>query len=114
MIIRQSEMQKDYRPQMRGGQGEVEITHLVHKDKVPNHVRLVGKITLPKGASIGYHVHEGETEVFYFLAGKGVANDNGTEYEVTAGDVLVTSNCGHAVVNTGEEPFELFAVIVKD
>ena len=114
MIIRQSDMQKDVRPQMRGGQGEVTITHLVDADNKPNHVRLVGKITLPKGASIGYHVHEGESEIFYFLSGKGIVNDNGTEYEVCAGDVLVTNNCGHAVVNTGDDPFELFAVIVKD
>lgn len=114
MIIRKNDMTKDVRSQMKGGEGDVEVTHLVHFDNMPNHTRLVGKISLPVGASIGYHIHEGEAEVFYFMSGKGIVDDNGTELEVTAGDVMLTDHCGHSVRNTGDEPLVLFAVIVKD
>ena len=70
-------------------------------------------ITLDKGCSIGYHVHEGETETFYVIEGKALYNDNGTEVEASAGDVLhVRSGEGHAVANRGDEPLVLLAAII--
>lgn len=97
---------------MRGGDGEVILEHFT-KESLPQNVRLMAKITLNKGCSIGYHIHENETEAFFFVSGKGIVNDNGTEKEVIAGDTLITaSGCGHSVKNTGDEPLVIVATII--
>ena len=64
---------------------------------------------------VGYHVHEGETELFCFVSGKGRVKDDENWVEVAAGDSMATfSGHGHAVENTGDEDLVLVAAIVKD
>ena len=102
---------------MRGGKGCVHITHLYEKDndEFYGKGRLFAKITLQPGESIGYHVHEGETEMFYFASGSGRVCDDGEWYDVTAGDSMTTpGGHGHAVENTGAEDLVLVAVIILD
>ncbi len=72
--------------------------------------RLFSHIRLNPGSSIGYHVHEGDTELFYFLSGTGVYCDNGTDVKVGPGDVAICeAGHGHGVVNTGEGLLEMDA-----
>lgn len=105
---------QEVRHEMRGGKGDVTITKTVSEGLCAN-ARLFATITLPVGASIGYHVHENETELFYFISGEGKVNDDGQEIAVRAGDSMqTTSGHGHGVENTGTEPLVLAACIVKD
>ena len=47
---------------------------------------------------------------YHILAGKGMYNDNGTEYEVNAGDTTYTmSGCGHGIENIGDTDLEIIA-----
>ncbi len=102
----------DIRKSMRGGDGEVIIDHIT-KDSLPQNSRMLARITLNKGCSIGYHVHENETEVFYFVSGNGTVDDNGTVISVKAGDCVITSNgFGHSVRNDNDEPLVIFATII--
>ena len=113
MITRSSEQSVELRPNMRGGNGEAQLRALT--PNLPGAVRLFSRIELAPGCSIGYHVHEKETELFYFLSGSGRVNDNGEWTDVAAGDVMATPDgWGHAVENTGGEPLVFAAVIVKD
>ena len=113
MITRKEQQTTDVRVQMRGGNKQVEIRNL--SSELPPKARLFGKLRLIPGASIGYHVHEGETEMFYFLSGTGRVRDGEEWFEVSAGDVLSTGNGnGHAVENTGDTDLEMIAVIFKD
>ena len=113
MITRSSEQTLEKRPNMRGGNGEVELRALI--PELPGAVRLYSRLELAPGCSIGYHVHENETELFYFASGSGRVNDNGTWFDVAAGDAMATPNGhGHAVENTGSEPLVLLAAIIKD
>ncbi len=103
---------REIRKAMRGGDGEVIIDH-VTKDGLPANTRMLARITLNKGCSIGYHVHENETEVFYFVSGNGVVDDNGTLINVKAGDSVATpSGFGHSVRNDNDEPLVIFASII--
>ena len=98
---------------MKGGSGIVSVTDFVSKDDLNQKGRLFGKIRLEPGVSIGYHVHEGESELFYIMSGTAVYNDNGKEYEVSAGDTtIVTSGNGHGISNRSDSPVELVALIV--
>ena len=108
------ELPQEQRPNMRGGDGTVLLSPAFTAGDYAAPLRLFSRITLPAGASIGYHVHEQEEEFFYFLSGTGILDDNGTPVAVKGGDSTVTrSGEGHALRNTGNEPLELLAVIVR-
>ena len=113
MITRKDEHKIDYREHMRGGEGTVQLAGLM--GTLPQHMRLFSVITLKQGTSIGYHVHENETELFYFVSGTGRVQDDENFFDVTAGDAMSTSSGhGHGVQNTGSEDLVIVAAIVKD
>ena len=113
MIRKAADCKKEYREHMRDGNGIVEITNFATPEELNNKGRLFANITLNPGCSIGYHVHENESELFYVMKGEAVYNDNGTEVPVSAGDVMICpSGSGHAVANNSAETTELCAVIL--
>ena len=113
MIRKAADCKKVFNEKMRGGNGTVAITNFATPDELNNKGRLFANITLPPGCGIGFHTHEGESELFYVMKGEVLYNDNGTECICTAGDVMVCpAGSGHAVTNNGEETAELCAVIL--
>jgi mannose-6-phosphate isomerase-like protein (cupin superfamily) len=114
MVIRRNEMKIEQKEKMRGGEGTATFAHFID-DKSQKHARLAAEITLPPGASIGYHQHEEETEYFIFLEGNGLVNDNGTEVPVKKGDVMITGDGAfHGVKNSGSVPLVMNAIIVTN
>ena len=112
MIITRSEMMQEDRTAVRGGEGVARFIHLV-PEKTQKHMRLLAEVTLPPGASIGYHPHDNETEYFIFTDGTGMVNDNGVENPVQKGDILITGEgAAHSVTNTGQVPLVFHAFIV--
>ena len=70
MIRKKDECSIEYREKMREGNGTIEITSLITgPEELCNKGRLFSKITVKSGCSIGYHVHETDSELFYFLKG---------------------------------------------
>ena len=113
MIKKAAEFQTDYRENMRGGNGTVEITNFVTPEELNNKGRLFANITLNPGCGIGYHEHEQESELFYIMKGEVLYNDNGTEHVLSAGDVMICpAGTGHAIANNSEEVTEVCAVIL--
>ena len=115
MLYQLEQMESEVRENMRGGKGRAIIRHQASGLALPAHCRLVSVITLEPGSSIGYHVHEKETEIFSFFSGTGIVDDNGEVKQVKAGDCVFTPNgAGHSVENTGSEPLQFYATIVLD
>ena len=113
MITRKEEQTMSIREYMRGGKEYVKMTAL--SKELPANARLFSVLTLIPGASIGYHVHENETELFYFAEGCGRVQDDDRFFDVEAGDSMATSSGhGHAVENTGDHDLVILAVIVRD
>ncbi|MBE6380640.1 MAG: cupin domain-containing protein [Lentisphaerae bacterium] len=114
MIRKASECKSEVRENMRGGDKSVKITHFFDEaNDLMSPTRLCAKLELEPGASIGFHEHGKEEEMFVVLAGKALINDNGTEVVVSAGDTILTGNgAGHAVKSLGPETLQLLAVIV--
>ncbi len=114
MIREAADMQKETRDKMRGGNGSVGITHIFGPEELAAKTRLFARLRFPVGASIGFHRHEGEEEVFYILSGRGVVDDNGTKREVGPGDAVLTGGgAGHSIEAVGDESLELIAVILQ-
>ena len=113
MIKSATDMASELKHEMRGGKGDVEITHIFKQDELTGKARLCARITLNPGCSIGMHEHPAEEEIYYIISGKGLVNDNGNVKEVTVGDATLTGNgAAHSIENIGQEPLVLFAVIL--
>jgi mannose-6-phosphate isomerase-like protein (cupin superfamily) len=113
MITRRSERATDRRENMRGGSGAALLTPV--SKEIPKNLRLFSEIRLAPGSSIGFHVHENETEIFLFLNGKGRVMDDDRELFVEAGDSMATfSGHGHSVECVGDEDLVIAAAIVLD
>jgi mannose-6-phosphate isomerase-like protein (cupin superfamily) len=105
-------MKTEVKEKMRDGEGSVHFTYLVDCEKEKN-IRMLAELTLPPGASIGYHRHDKETEYYLILSGTGEVDDDGVKGPVKAGDSIVTGNgSSHSIKNTGSTPLVFHAIIV--
>lgn len=109
-----AEMETERKENLLNGKGTVSITHVFRANELKANTDVFARLHIPAGASIGFHRHVDDEEVFYVLSGRGIFADNGTKREIGPGDALLTGDgAGHAIENTGEEPLELIAVVVK-
>ena len=78
-------------------------------------LRTFAHAVLKPGEEVEFHIHQGESESYYILSGKGLYNDNGKIVEVTKGTVTFTpSGSGHGIKNNSEENLEFIALIILD
>ncbi len=113
MIKTQAMMTREIRSKMRGGEGEVEFLELFAPSELTGKARLVARLTLQQGCSIGFHEHQQEEELFYVLEGEGIFTENGQETVVRSGDATLTGNgSGHSIRNDQPEPLVLMAVVL--
>ena len=113
MIRKKEEMEKEVRERMRGGVGNAEMLHVFRQKELHGKVRLFARMRLLKGCSIGYHLHDGEEEIFYILSGAGRVTEGEVTSVVGPGDaVLTASGGGHSIENLGDEPLEFLATIL--
>jgi mannose-6-phosphate isomerase-like protein (cupin superfamily) len=98
---------------MRGGNGTITMRHLLAGEEMLGKGRLFAEVTIPPGASIGPHRHEGEAEVYYILQGTGRYRDNDDVLSIGPGDLaLVEDQNSHAIENIGDVPMKLIALIL--
>lgn len=94
-------------PHFKGGDGQVHLRKFAD-DRMGSIVQL----TLPAGASIGLHKHEGNCEIIYVISGEGICSDDGAEYPIGAGtETYCPEGHTHGIRNTGTTPLVLFAVL---
>jgi mannose-6-phosphate isomerase-like protein (cupin superfamily) len=66
---------------------------------------------IPPGGEIGLETHPHVEQTLFFLSGHGVATLDGKAQPITTGDALVvTPGTAHNVVNTGDQPLEIYTV----
>jgi len=113
MFRKAAQYRTELRENMRGGNGTVKIEHLWEpKTEMRGANRMAARLILPPGASIGFHRHENEEELFFIVKGQAEADDNGRKVALGPGDTLLTGNgAGHAIGNTGADDLEIVAVI---
>ena len=101
MIRKAEELSVAYNEHMRGGDGTVIVRKFIRgPEDLCGKGRLFANITLNPGCGIGFHVHEGESELFYIMKG---------------GDVTICPpGTGHGITNRTDEVVEVIAVIVND
>ncbi len=114
MIIKKSDMKQEIRKEMRGGPGEVAITHMVPVDSIING-RLMAELSLEPGSGIGLHRHDKETEYYIITQGSGLVTEDDGKKDVIKGDIVVTGNGqSHSIENTGDTVLKFIAVIITE
>ncbi|MDX9871235.1 MAG: cupin domain-containing protein [Clostridia bacterium] len=113
MLRLRKDQRTEYRENSFGGRGTVEIRHLIEPaDHTNSHLRLLAKITLQPGVTVGEHSHEGITESIYILEGRAIYND-GAERLLEPGDAAVVSESDRQSIRCAEDtPLTYLAVIV--
>jgi mannose-6-phosphate isomerase-like protein (cupin superfamily) len=93
-----------------GGEGLIRFCRLVESSEVKGAVNFIDLAELPPGVSIGRHSHEKNEEEYYLiLEGTGWMHQNGTEFEVSTGDLIRNPPGGtHSLVNTGDQKLRIF------
>ncbi len=108
-------LEHEVKTRMRGGEGEVHMDHFWRGGEggeLRSANRLFAKLTLEPGASIGFHRHENEEEVFVVIRGEAEMDDDGEIVKLGPGDTICTGNgAGHSVKSIGSCPLEMLAVI---
>lgn len=112
MMKKPEQFRVETREEMRGGQGRVRIEHLWEPEtEMKSANRMVSRLILEPGRSIGAHRHEGEDEIFYILRGTAQVDDDGENAVLNAGDTILTGNAGHSIKNIGNDTLEVLAII---
>ena len=72
------------------------------------------RIELDPGASIGYHKHVDNEEVYFIISGKGIYTEEGDDFDTRAGDsFLCRMGNSHGIKNVGTEKLIIGAAIAK-
>lgn len=97
-----------------GGMGMLEADRILNDaDEMQGKGRLFNHIYLRKNCEVGWHVHQGDGEVYYILKGRGEYSDNGTITTLEAGDVaFCPSGEGHSIINRDDETLEMIALVL--
>lgn len=113
MIKKASALRHSADSNLRGGAGTVAMTHFLEKADSFGAGRLFSIATLPPGASIGMHKHEGEYEIYYILKGTAQVMDNDVPGVLDAGDCMIClDGDSHSIENSGAEDLvALFLVL---
>ena len=113
MIKRKENMNTVINENMRGGDGRVQITHVLSAGEYKGKSRLIGVITLEPGCSIGAHIHENEEEVFYIMEGTATYLDGDETVILNEGDSCVClGGEKHSIANRSDKTLKVFAVIL--
>ena len=103
------------REKMAGGVGTVSCLYAFTRDKAlaEHATKEMGVLTIPPGASIGYHKHDVNEDSYTVVSGTGIFKDSdGKEYEVGPGDMsVIRPGQSHGIINNGNVPLVLISVI---
>ncbi|MDD4074673.1 MAG: cupin domain-containing protein [Eubacteriales bacterium] len=112
MFLRANERKVERKENLRGGDGTIVMGSFLPDEKL-FHTRLISKIEVAPGCSIGRHAHTGEYEAYYFLEGEITLDDNGTTIKALPGDFSICfDGQSHGFRNDTKEPASLLAFII--
>ncbi|MDL2298323.1 cupin domain-containing protein [Synergistaceae bacterium OttesenSCG-928-D05] len=95
------------------GKGAAEVYYVPIPDKA-GAFQMATRIEMEPGATIGYHQHAEDEEVYIVLSGEGIYIEENERVPAKPGDVfLCRKGNSHGLENTGGKPLILAAAIAK-
>ena len=97
-----------------GGNAKIYKNMMVNASEMFGMGRMVARVVLPSGSSIGEHEHVNDAELYYILKGEATVTDNDKTEILHAGDAVFTGNGDrHSIANMTSEDVEFLAVIIE-
>ena len=114
MVRKSSEKLVEKAEHKFGADGYITVRSLTNSiEELNGKGRVFAHTTVAPHSGIGFHMHNGDTEIYYVLSGKAEYNDNGTIVPIGPGDVTFTpSGTGHGINNPSDEPLDIIALII--
>jgi len=113
MIRRIEDCESEIIENMRGGDGCVTKEVLLTPAELYDKGRLYAVLSLEPGASIGYHIHEGEMESYHIIGGIAEYYDGEETVTLRPSDTTLTPDGeGHSIKSIGDVPLVLIAQII--
>ena len=108
MIVRNFfEVNGEYQS-MHDGVGKAKNVRIFSSEDFETNLNFIIYTEIDPGASIGYHTHGENEEVYVILEGSGQMTVNGAARPVKPGDVLVNKmGWSHGLVNTSVVPLKI-------
>ncbi len=115
-VRRKEDRESFVSPNFKGGSGSLKGLRILNgPDEMLGKGRVFSVNTLSKFDEIGWHVHEGDAEIYLVLSGEGQYSDNGNIVTMKEGDVsMVRSGEGHSMINLKDEPLVLLALVLYE
>jgi len=114
MIRYRSEMPTEYEDQPAGGIGRMSFHTLLKPEVLEGRTGMLAVITLEPGNTVGEHLHDTDSEVFFLLEGQGVMIEDGKRSQVSAGDIeYCPKGHSHGLEPVGDKPVVFLALQFK-
>jgi mannose-6-phosphate isomerase-like protein (cupin superfamily) len=98
-------------PALHGGKGTVHYRRALGPEVFRTNWGYVDHLAIPPSASLGYHRHDLQEEIYYVLSGKGRVVVNGETAMIAAGDAVpVRLREAHAFENSESDDLELMVI----
>ena len=98
-------------PALHGGKGTVLYRRALGPEVFRTNWGYVDHVVIPSSASLGYHRHDLQEEIYYVISGKGRAVVNGESAAISAGDAVpVRLREAHAFENSASGDLELMVI----
>ena len=93
------------------GEGHIGFRRVFDAAAFVGPCHFVDYAVVPPGTSIGIHTHGEDEEIYLVLEGHGTMHQDGREFAVAQGSVILNRPGGtHGLRNDGEVPLRLFVV----
>jgi mannose-6-phosphate isomerase-like protein (cupin superfamily) len=98
-------------PSRYGGKGTLKYRRALGPEVFRTNWGYVDHVSIPPGATLGYHRHDLQEEIHYVISGKGRVTLNGETVEISPGDcVPVRLREAHGFENNAEQDLELMVI----
>ena len=98
-------------PALHGGKGTVLYRRALGPEVFRTNWGYVDHVVVPSSASLGYHRHDLQEEIYYVISGKGRAVINGESAAISAGDAVpVRLHEAHGFENSASGDLELMVI----
>ena len=90
------------------GEGEILFREVFKKGDFKSNLVHLHETIVRSYATIGYHLHEGNEEIYYIVEGQGIMTVDGEEKKVASGDAIITySGSKHGLVNNTDKDLKI-------
>lgn len=114
MILRHPDDVPPNPKSLHDGLGLCDNRVLYEKGDFETALQFLSQTTIPPGATIGYHTHGEDEEMYVILAGRAVMTVNGERREVRAGDALLNRRgWSHGLENPFDEPVTILVFLAR-